>query len=537
MWTMRPEVAASAAEEAAAGTFELSGGRRTYDGTVDWRDADVSRLDRFALSSFGFAWPMAASDPGRHGPALARLIKAWHEGNPPRRGDPWHPFVVAERLINLIGTMETWLPYVEANLVESLRRQARYLGASVEWDVGGNHVVRELSALVLASAAFGDGALWSRSLTGIRKEIERQILPDGGHLERSPAYHMQVLTDLVEVESCLPDRHPARSAIEAVLPGMARFAVSLCHPDGQLAMFNDCYEWPVLPSEYLARLGLAAEPSTTFPDCGYHVFGSDGDRLFFDAGPPSPPDLPPHAHCDLLSIEVSAGGERMIVNSGTGDYERGEWRDYWRSTRAHNTVEIDGAEQSEVWHSFRMARRASPLDVLPMASGESRGLTAAHDGYRRLPRPAVHRRTVVWSQGAWAIVDGLEGSGEHRVRSFLHLHPDVVVRREGASVVLGRGAGDLRVTPLGSLELTVAEARTGPIANWYASHLGERRPARALVLEGRVAFPSTVGWFLQPEGPEPELGLESTPHGFRLTVDREWVVEKAGRDLAVRSLR
>jgi uncharacterized heparinase superfamily protein len=541
LWDLRPGHARRAAEGAAEGEFELLGARRAYRSSVDWQDREIPRLARFELNAFGFAWPMARSDPALFGPALAGLVESWERSNPPRRGDAWHPFVVAERLLNLIGTLDAWLPHARdpAAAIGSLRRQARFLQASVEWDVGGNHVIRELAALLLTGVAFGDRRLAARASGRLAREVERQVLPDGGHVERSPAYHLQVLTDLAEASARLPAAHSARAVFDAILPRMATFAASMCHPDGSLAMFNDCYEWPVPPADYLSALGLPADLVSHFPDTGYHAFGSGSDRLFVDAGVPSPPDLPPHAHCDLLSVEVSAGGQRMIVNSGTGQYERGDWRDYWRSTRAHNTVEIDGAEQSEVWHSFRMARRAAPFDVHVLAAGASAGLTAAHDGYRRLTQPAVHRRTVVWSPEVWAIVDGLEGHGRHRVRSLLHLHPEVSVSTEGRCVTLRRGQAELRVIPLGPLPVAVAEARSAPIENWHSERLGRREPSRALVLEGPLSFPSVIGWTLQsrPSGACAEANLEATANGFRLTVPGDRIIEAAGPELAVRSLR
>ena len=87
------------------------------------------------------------------------------------------------------------------------------------------------------------------------------------------------------------------------------------------------------------------------------------DFLIVDAGPVCPDYLPAHAHADMLNYELVIRGRRVIVDSGVYEYQAGAWRDYFRSTRAHNTVEINRENQSEVWSSFRVARRARPLNV------------------------------------------------------------------------------------------------------------------------------------------------------------------------------
>src|SRR5262249_28301674 len=168
--------------------------------------------------------------------------------------------------------------------------------------------------------------------------------------------HLQVMMDLREATVALGDDR-LRTSVEERLQRMALPAAVLLHPDSVFPLFNDCSRWPTDVRAFLRALGVPAEgDADLFPSTAYVRFGSGGDVLFLDVGHPSPRDLPPHAHADLFSIEASVGGVRMLVNSGTGDYERGAWRDYWRSTRAHNTVEVDGVDQSEVWHSFRMAR-------------------------------------------------------------------------------------------------------------------------------------------------------------------------------------
>lgn len=525
LWRLQPDDAQRVAADATEGSFEFLGVRREYGTRVDWTDRSAPRLWRFELNGFGWAWAIAAADRPGGGALLARLIGEWRRANPPRRGDTWHPFVAAERLRNLLGTRSLWLPHVHdsAQISAWLWGHVRFVQASLERDIGGNHLIREATALGSAGLAFGSLRLRDRAVRVVTRSFRRQVLPDGGHEERSPSYHLEVLADLVELRSFVPPGDSFRRLVDPLLAKMADFAASMCHPDGQLAMFNDCTPWPVGVVEFLRAIGLHPHSYDVFPESGYYVFGEAGDRIFFDAGPPSPRDLPAHAHCDLLSIEVSTDFQRMIVDSGTGDYAPGRWRDYWRSTRAHNTVEVDAAEQSETWHSFRMARRASPLDVRVLRSPWGPAVTAAHDGYLRLRSSVTHRRLIARSGRAWVVIDSLEGSGQHFLRSFLHLHSGVSAKKLGAYWLLRRAQTALRVVPLGEPPAELQSARTDPIENWLVNRLADPVPGQALVVESTATLPLLLGWVLAPGTNPIEARVEGTAGDFRIRILEEGV--------------
>jgi uncharacterized heparinase superfamily protein len=145
-------------------------------------------------------------------------------------------------------------------------------------------------------------------------------------------------------------------------------------------------------------------------------------ELICDVAPVGPDYLPGHAHADTLSFELSIDGKRVLVNTGTSTYEAGPERFRERSTMAHNTVEVDGADSSEVWSAFRVARRARPFNVTVTDRGEELQLDAQHDGYRRLKGNVMHRRTWRLRDTALSIEDTLTGSFSN-ARVLLHLHP------------------------------------------------------------------------------------------------------------------
>ena len=205
-------------------------------------------------------------------------------------------------------------------------------------------------------------------------ELREQILPDGGHFERSPMYHAMILEDCLDLLNiCRGCRLKAAQILSERLPDVCRrmmmFLHGMRHPDGQIALFNDAaFAIEASPGElaaYYERVTSEDSPapagrSWKFPDTGYYVMAPrTGDRLIVDCGAVGPDYQPGHAHCDTLSFELSLKGRRVIVDSGCCQYEDGDIRQYNRGNLGHNLLTIDGQNQSEVWGAHRCARRAS----------------------------------------------------------------------------------------------------------------------------------------------------------------------------------
>ena len=217
----------------------------------------------------------------------------------------------------------------------------------------------------------------------------------------------------------------------------------MCHPDGRIALVNDsafgiCNESGEL-AEYLSDTTPAPIGSFSLPDTGY--FGArtaDGSYVICDAGPIGPDYLPGHAHGDIFSFELSLRGHRVIVDSGVHDYEPGSMRDYCRSTRAHNTVELLGQDQCEFWGAFRVARRARIKRVAFRTSQHGFQLTGEHDGYARLRANLVHKRSFLWKESGELVISDAVMARLDRGSDFIsrfHLHPDCVVTSVAGRIV------------------------------------------------------------------------------------------------------
>jgi uncharacterized heparinase superfamily protein len=336
-----------------------------------------------------------------------------------------------------------------------------------------------------------DAGRWlKKGLAIVGKEVEEQILTDGGHFERSPMYHAMILEDCLDIFNItggwnLPGVQALRQRLRQKAGAMLVFLDGMCHPDGDIALFNDAAlgieaEAAAL-FDYFERLtGEKAKRFTgsavSFGRTGYFILTpGPGDRMIIDCGPVGPDYQPGHAHCDTLSFELSLSGRRVIVDSGCRQYADGVIRQYNRGNAGHNTVTIDGKNQSEVWGAHRVARRAYPLEgVLKVMPDGSLWFSGAHDGYRRLPGAPVHRRTVTWSGHVILIADQIAGSGLHDIALRLHIHPDLGVTITDSRAIIQDGPEILAtVSPAG-------EGRTEKESGWYCPEFGIQRPCIVL---------------------------------------------------------
>ena len=161
-----------------------------------------------------------------------------------------------------------------------------------------------------------------------------------------------------------------------------------------------------------------------FKDSGYIRVTTSDISLFLDVAPIGPCYLPAHAHADSLSYEFSFKKQRIVVNSGTSLYESGKSRDYERGTASHSTLEIDSENSSEVWHSFRVAKRAKIFDISIKRNDECIEISAKHDGYLRLKKKCMHKRTWIIDAVSLEITDDIQGGFSSAV-SRHYLHPAI----------------------------------------------------------------------------------------------------------------
>jgi uncharacterized heparinase superfamily protein len=419
---------------------------------ADWQTLGRSLLWIYNLHYFDdLNAPDAASRRAWH----ERLMERWIDENPPGQGIGWDPYPVSRRLVNWIKwSLSGNSPALKMR--HSLAVQARWLNQRVESHLQGNHIFANAAALVHAGLYFDgeEAERWlDHGLTLMRAQIAEQILPDGGHFERSTMYHAGFAADMLDIFGIMqaygraPDAPWGRT-----IAAMQRWLDAMTHPDGGIAFFNDAAfgvsPGPAQLRAYAGRLNVAIEPARRatldrLTPSGYVSLDLPPFFLVCDVGPIGPDHLPAHAHADTLSFEMSFQGRRIFVNSGTSEYGVSAERQRQRGTAAHNTLVLDSENSSEVWAAFRVARRARAR-LLGVRTDDSQIIvTGEHDGYRRLRGRNMHRRRWTLSKRELLIEDSIDGTFRS-AKCYFYLHPDIhVLCGRGQELQLSDSRGEL----------------------------------------------------------------------------------------------
>jgi len=425
------------ADAALAGRFRFLSRERSYGAEVAWFDPALdegTRLWKTLLHEFSFgldlAWTARATgDPRYHERCLA-LMRSWSSratiGRPGYARDSWNARAVATRLVNCaLAAAVLRLDPASADgrfVARALTLHGLFLRENLELDIRANHLLRDAVGLVFAHELVG---AWPEALALLEAQVAEQVLADGCHYERTPHYHAIALQDLLEVRALLGAHSP--SWLGSAIARMAGFLDYLLPEDGALPLFGDTWHGEPAPRRLLAEVGTTTPPATGVPErsSGLVVLRSGRMHVVVRAGAHGPDFQLGHAHADLLSFEASHGSARVVTDTGTATYDSGSVRDRLRCTAAHNTVQLDGAELLETWGSFRAGRRGHASVRYRGAAAGFALLHVGHDAWGFLPGRPRHERLFAVSADLLLVLDAVLGSGRHRIRSALHLHPDL----------------------------------------------------------------------------------------------------------------
>jgi len=482
----------------ADGVFRAVGCARPFPARAFWTDTSDGLLFLFHLHGFAALARYAAGDRNAEGDAFwASVLRDWLSACARPVRPAWHPYPTSGRVLAWCSALSCggWDADLARDMRASLGRQSTLLRRSVEHDVGGNHVLHNGFALLTAGVCLQDAAGEAAALRLLAEELPRQLLADGGHEERSPSYHREILHEAEDAVVLLERAGRAVPAwLTAAVDRMRAWLEALAGPAGDLPLLNDAWDGP--------RIDVRQRgPVDDLAESGYVVLRHGRDQALLDVGPIAPPHLPPHGHADALSFVLWIDGDQVVVDRGSFSYAGSE-RARFRGTAAHNTITVAGRDQCDLWGAFRAAHLPRVRRLATEPSREAVKVVAEHDGYRRLG--VVHRRTFLWIPGSGLVVlDRLVGAGRAAV-SRLHFAPgiDPADGRAGALCldVLGPGgpaeAGDDRHSP----------------------YLGVAVPARIVARAAPRDAGSAFGWALLRPGHRAEV------HDARV------LVERPGRD-------
>lgn len=520
---------------------------------------ELSRHHHLTLLSA--AW--FASGDDRYAETVACQLRSWWAENPFLSGVHWTSGIeLGLRLIAwtwIRRLLDGWAGATDLfeendQAAKQIRWHQLYLSAfRSTGSSANNHVVAEAAGQLVASCAFPwfpESQRWrTEAASHLERELERNTFPSGVNRELASDYHRFVtelgLVAAVEAEAA---GHPLGRATWARLCRMTDAAAALVDvrlrgprqgdsDDGQVlvvdapgegwegllatgaALFGALEWWPAplgsdLRSTLLQALagtvGTVGERPTHrvshFPDAGVTVLRTTPDDrpeiwCRCDGGPHGYLSIAAHAHADALSVELRHDGVDVLADPGTYCYHgHAEWRSYFRSTVAHNTLELGGQDQSRSGGPFLWASHASArlLDVRVDATDGIDGWSAEHYGYERFDPPAVHRRTVQLDRvrRRLEVSDLVLSDRRYPCRLAFHLGPSVEAAVEGSTARLAwLGPSGQRVCATialpGALRWAAHRAETEPILGWYSERFGHKQPSVTLV--GTGTWGSTDG--------------------------------------------
>lgn len=465
----------------------------------DWQAKTLDPATLATLNGFGWLADLAAVGTPEARKRARGLIGDWLEQ------ERWHPAVWAPDIVGrrLSIALETWAFVIEPEndalakpWLASLSRQTKHLARTLDDGTDGYARLEAVAGLVLAALADLGHVEPALALERLQRELARQVLPDGGHVERSPTVHAQVFELLISLRESLTAAGVALPAkLEAAIERMAPMLRFFRHGDGRLALFNGTIEGEArLIDRLLQRGGVKTPAPDSATDSGFERLAAHRTLILFNTGAPPPRGLDQHAHAGQLSFEMSVARERVIVNCGGAPTADAAWAMAARATAAHSTITIDETNSAELRAEGGMVRRPRRLEATREDVDGAVLAMASHDGYA--PNFGLtHRRRL------WLSADGTDLRGEdvligaHKglfaVR--FHLHPEIQV-----SLIQNGGAALLRAPSGTAWRFQIAGGRLELADSAYFGQgvIGTNsvRRTEQLVITGPVIDNAPIKW-------------------------------------------
>lgn len=411
-----------------------------------------------------------------------------------------------------------------------------------------NHLIGELAGLYIATLTWPcwrESASWRARA---RRELEREALaqnaPDGGNREQAFYYHHEVLEWLMLAGVwARANGETFSSAYWERVEAMLAFLMAIMDVAGHVPMVGDADDAHIVrfdPSgaedPYRALLALGAvwferadfagkadalgakarwllgdvavqrfqrlraarvtpTPRRAFPDTGYYLLGADFDteaevRILADAGPLGYLSIAAHGHADALAFTLNVGGHEVLIDPGTYTYQGDiDWREYFRGTAAHNTVTVDGQNQSRSGGRFLWLDHGNARALDFQVEAHRQSLSAEHDGYRRLRDPVVHRRDWAYfpERRVLELTDRFFCRRAHDLVWHWHFAESVDVAAR-ADTVIARVPGwrIALIAPEGCDTPQLWRGATDPPAGWVSRRFGDKAPSTTVTWRARL---------------------------------------------------
>jgi len=385
---------------------------KRFEKEIDWNCVDYGKLWTYNLTYFDFL--------SQNYKDSLFLIENFID-NIDTIKDGLEPFPISLRGIN-------WIKYLSYHKIKnqkidnSLYAQYYILLDNLEYHLLGNHLLENGFSLLYGAYYFQDEKLYHKSKEIILEQLEEQILEDGGHFELSPMYHQIMLFRVLDCINLVKNNNWKDKELLEFLTIKAQkmlgWLKDISYKNGDIPLLNDSTNGIAPTTEQLFAYSKNLKLNITnlkLSDSGYRKITKGKYECIIDIGDIGAEYIAGHAHADTFNFELRINNKPFIVDTGLSTYETCNRRDKERSTQAHNTVEIDGRNQSDVWGGFRVANRARVIDI----KEGNNFIEATHNGYGKV----LHSRKWIFKNDRVIVEDRLNGNSYGIAR--LHFHPNV----------------------------------------------------------------------------------------------------------------
>ncbi|WP_313238097.1 alginate lyase family protein [Sporosarcina ureae] len=450
------------------------------DLSIAWNNKNLQHLWRYNLHYFEYLFKLSHSflkedKQIKYYEKFKEMVINWIDNNPYAYGDGWHPYTISLRLTNWISTYKVFEVMIKTDkdfkevIEASLYLQYQYLQKNLEKDVLGNHYFENIKGLIIGSVFFNEKKVKVRFEKELLKQLKEQILEDGMHFELSPMYHKIILEDLIKITYWLKDEEIAE-ILTFYLQKMINVTYSFEEDFGKTPAFNDSADgiskhYQTLIDACYIHFGLIPIEKSDFEISGFYIIKDLNKKIIFDTGEICPTYLPAHGHCDALSFELSLNGSPLIVNSGTYQYEGGYWRDYFRSTKAHNTITISDKEQSQCWGSFRVAKRIKQVTRSRFEYDNIQFYAGSYVSYNG----HLHKRYIGYiDEDTIIVIDYVNSDPTDDAKSYLHFTPEAEVQISEKVVYVIKDNEKIKITAIGTSVLDLEQG-------WYSEQFNYKK--------------------------------------------------------------
>jgi hypothetical protein len=407
---------------------------------VDWNYSEKGKLWTYNLNYFEYLSNPRLSDEVK----IASMQDYFSKRHSIEDG--MEPYPTSLRNMN-------WIKFCSSKGVrefdEFIYSQAVLLSKSFEYHLMGNHLLENAFSLLFAAHYFKDITFYKLASRVLREQLKEQILFDGAHFERSPMYHRILLSRLLDLIFIMQEtdwKNDQNDELCSYAGKMLSWSENLTFSSGISPHFYDSQENTAATTSQLRlfanRLNIPNDPVLALTESGYRMFKMGHYECIVNIAGIISDYIPGHAHADIFHFEFEYKGEPLFVDTGVSSYEDNQYRRFERSTSAHNTVEVGGRDQSEMWGAFRVAKRAALMN----STEGTDHLMGEHEGYMK-QFGLIHRRRFNFSESEITITDDLIGAHKQQGTARLHLPPGKKADVEGKTIYIG----DVTVTCEGGI--------------------------------------------------------------------------------------